>query len=129
MGGKDVAEARFNNRRAFEMSRNRWKNRTKLDERGPRCPRCGIHMAVFQHAKIGEKQVKQRYYYSKWFRCFNRKCKTTIVHQDRFRIYPNRVADNELSKQKWDIRDYNLPPWQEEPAQGSEIIDETDPLT
>jgi hypothetical protein len=105
------------------------KNRTKLGERGPRCPRCGIRMAVFQHAKIGEKQLKQRYYYSKWFRCFNRECKTTIVHQDRFRIYPNRVIDSKPSTQKRDIRDYNFPPWQEEPAKELEIIDDVDPLT
>jgi hypothetical protein len=55
-------------------------------ENGPACPRCGRPMQVREHDRIREKQLQQPFYYSRWFRCMHKNCKTTIVHRDEFKV-------------------------------------------
>lgn len=71
------------------------KNRLKLpnktavlDENGPLCPRCKRPMEVRVHKRITPRMLRQPYYYSRWHNCYYRDCKTTIVHLDKFKVYP-----------------------------------------
>jgi len=38
-----------------------------VSEDGPPCPRCGRPMQVREHDRIREKQLRQPFYYSRWF--------------------------------------------------------------
>jgi len=44
-------------------------------------------MQVRQHKQITEKQLKQPFFYLRWYYCLNRKCKTKQVMPDEFIIY------------------------------------------
>lgn len=50
-----------------------------VGKNGPPCPRCGRATQVRTHRSIGRKQLRQLYYYSRWFKCINNKCRTTLV--------------------------------------------------
>ena len=58
-----------------------------LDKQGPGCPRCGRPMQIREHDRIRPKQLRQPFYYSRWFRCMHKDCKTTIVHRDEFKVW------------------------------------------
>ena len=51
-----------------------------LNERGPGCPRCGRPMQVREHDRIREKQLRQPFYYSRWFRCMHKGCKRATAY-------------------------------------------------
>jgi len=42
---------------------------------------------VREHGGLTEKQLKQPFYYSRWFYCTNKACKTTLIMPDRFRVF------------------------------------------
>ena len=63
-----------------------------VSENGPPCPRCRRHMQVREHDRIREKQLRQPFYYSRWFRCMHKGCKTTIVHREEFKVW--NTAEN-----------------------------------
>jgi hypothetical protein len=54
---------------------------------GPGCPRCGRSTQIRTHREIRSKQRAQPYYYSRWFYCTNRDCKTTTYMQDRDKVW------------------------------------------
>jgi hypothetical protein len=37
---------------------------------------------------IGEKQLRAPFYYSRWYRCMNAECQTTLIMPNEFRVYP-----------------------------------------
>lgn len=54
---------------------------------GPPCPRCKHATAVREHPAITEKQLRQPFYYSRWYICRNPACKTTTIMPEEFRVY------------------------------------------
>jgi hypothetical protein len=54
---------------------------------GPPCPRCRRPTQIRMHREIGAKQLRQPYYYSRWFCCTNANCKTTTYMLDEFRVW------------------------------------------
>ena len=54
---------------------------------GEPCPRCGQMMRAFKHATIGKRQSNAPFYYSRWFRCYNVGCKTSVVTRDEDRVW------------------------------------------
>jgi hypothetical protein len=54
---------------------------------GDPCPRCGREMAVCEHDRITDKQLRQPFYYSRWFRCLRGDCRTTLVMPERFKVW------------------------------------------
>jgi predicted nucleic-acid-binding Zn-ribbon protein len=64
------------------------KNRIETDEDGIPCPRCGDISIVREHIEITEKLLSQPFYYSKWYICKNKHCKTTIFYDEGHRVYP-----------------------------------------
>ena len=53
---------------------------------GDPCPRCGVPMEIREHNGVGDKQVRQSYYYTRWFCCINKSCKTTLVMPERYKV-------------------------------------------
>jgi hypothetical protein len=61
-------------------------NRKRLDIPGAPCPRCFKTMTVFEHREMTDKLLRQSVYYSRWYRCDNPGCKTTLVMPPEFRV-------------------------------------------
>jgi hypothetical protein len=53
---------------------------------GDPCPRCGVPMQIREHNGIGEKQLRQPFFYTRWFCCMNLRCKTTVVMPERYKV-------------------------------------------
>ena len=58
---------------------------------GDRCPRCGVPMQIREPDSIGDRQQRQRFFYTRWFCCMNKQCKTTLVMPARYKV-ANPVA-------------------------------------
>jgi hypothetical protein len=74
--------------------RGRRKSTVVVSKSGPGCPRCHRPTQVRTHAKIGPKQLRQPYYFEKWFRCTHRDCITTQIMDPQY-IHWN---DNERAR-------------------------------
>jgi hypothetical protein len=53
---------------------------------GDPCPRCGLPMEIREHDGFADRQSRQRYYYTRWFCCMNKSCKTTVVMPERHKV-------------------------------------------
>jgi hypothetical protein len=53
---------------------------------GDLCPRCRQPMQIREHGRISEKQLRQPFYYSRWFLCCNPSCRTKLVMPPRFQV-------------------------------------------
>jgi hypothetical protein len=62
-------------------------SRTLHGEVGDPCPRCGLRTQVRAHIEITEQQLRQPWYYSRWFVCVNRDCRTTLIMPERFKVF------------------------------------------
>jgi hypothetical protein len=82
--------------------KHRWKlgdNQT-IGKRAPRfvvlgrdgvpCPRCGLPTEVRAHHEITEKQLRQPYYFSRWFYCRNPNCVVTSHMSEMYKVHPPR---------------------------------------
>ncbi len=99
------------------------RNRIETDEDGLPCPRCGNISIVREHIEITGKLLSKPYYYSKWFKCSNRHCKTDIFYDETYRVYPNKTEDvdrNTTKGSRLDEQELRLeaikqqlkPPWE-----------------
>lgn len=50
-----------------------------------RC-RCGVLAQAREHRELTTKQLRQPYYFSRWFNCLNQSCKTTIFMKDEYKV-------------------------------------------
>jgi hypothetical protein len=62
------------------------KNTKIVNLNGPPCFRCGCPTQIREHERITEKELAQPYYYSRWYNCPNRDCKTTLIHAEEFKV-------------------------------------------
>jgi hypothetical protein len=60
------------------------KSTVVVSEAGPSCPRCGVTTQVRTHAQIGPKQLRQPFYYKRWFRCTYDDCITTNIMDPQY---------------------------------------------
>jgi hypothetical protein len=58
---------------------------------GDPCPRCGVPTQIREHDGIGDKQLRQPFYYTRWFCCMNQSCKTTQVMPERHKVMNSLV--------------------------------------
>jgi hypothetical protein len=79
-----------------------------VSENGPPCPRCGRHMQVREHDCVREKQLRQPYYYSCWYNCSHRNCKTTLVMPEEYKVW-NDYQEGELARRLDAIREQLKP--------------------
>lgn len=70
---------------------------------GDLCPRCHQPTRIFEHREIGKKQRRQPFYYSRWFRCMNASCQTTLIMPERFRVW-NCSDDKRASLERWMVK-------------------------
>jgi hypothetical protein len=66
-----------------------------IKEEGPPCPRCGRPMQIREHDRIRAKQLRQPFFYRRWFRCMHDDCRTTLVMRDEFKVW-NSDQDRRL---------------------------------
>ena len=73
-------------------------------------------MEIHEHNSVGDKQLRQPFYYTRWFRCTNKSCKTTLVMPERYKVINSIVrsdpgADNMIAQPE--PADPNeRPPWE-----------------
>jgi hypothetical protein len=53
---------------------------------GDPCPRCGKPMQIRKYDAIDEQQLRQPSFYTRWFCCMNKACKTTLVMPTRYKV-------------------------------------------
>ena len=58
-----------------------------VSNEGVKCPRCNRPSQIREHIALTERQVRQPFYYSKWFSCFYPDCKTTVFMLDEFKVW------------------------------------------
>jgi hypothetical protein len=68
------------------------KKRTLVPGDGPPCPRCGEPSQIREHPEVTPKMLAQAYYYSRWFCCIQRDCRTNLFYDERYRVYPHQAA-------------------------------------
>ncbi len=93
------------------------KNKSIAIGHGPGCPRCSTPMEIRKHRVVGEKQLRQPFYYSQWYCCLNRKCRTTLVMPEEFKVYPDigsqDIALEVLEQEpKRESMQNETPPWE-----------------
>ena len=55
---------------------------------GPACSRCGEPTEVREHGEVTAKMLRQPFYFSRWYYCRNRECRTTLIMPDEFKVFP-----------------------------------------
>jgi len=64
-----------------------------VNQKGPPCPSCGRPTQVRRHDRIGEKQLRQPFYYVQWFYCTHDDCETTTYHTgDQFKVWKRAAS-------------------------------------
>jgi len=58
---------------------------------GPPCPRCGCPTEIREHERITAEEWAKSFYYSRWYNCRNRGCKTTAIMPDEFKVWKNEA--------------------------------------
>jgi hypothetical protein len=73
-----------------------------LGGQGPDCPRCGRPMQVREHDRIRAKQLRQPFYYSRWFYCTHKSCRTKTVMFEEFKV--NSEVESRLEAIRQQLR-------------------------
>ena len=89
------------------MKRN---NFNVLGNDGDCCPRCGELTQIREHIAISPKHLRQPFYYSRWFYCFNQNCITTMIMPEKFKVYREEV-DRDQQKRLELVKDQLDVPW------------------
>jgi hypothetical protein len=53
---------------------------------GDPCPRCGVPMQIREYDEVTKKKLRQLYFYTRWFCCMNKSCRTTLVMPERHKV-------------------------------------------
>lgn len=67
-------------------------------EVGKNCIKCGKPTEVREHTHISEKQLRQPYYFSKWYNCNNPTCKTSIFMDEKFKVWNRNKAAQKIKE-------------------------------
>jgi hypothetical protein len=77
-------------------------NRMLVPGDGDPCPRCGMAMQIYEHPQVTKHERRRPFYYSRWFRCMNDRCRTTTVLPDRYRVWNNNISKTRrLALEAW----------------------------
>lgn len=95
---------------------------------GDPCPRCKRATTVYEHLAITEKQLKQSYYFTRWFCCANKHCSTTMIMSEQYKVQNGKtkpkqpkVSDTQIWGDTWEEYDKTkspsvnvdgCPPWE-----------------
>jgi hypothetical protein len=53
---------------------------------GDPCLRCGVPMQIRKYDEVTKKKLRQPYFYTRWFCCMNKSCRTTLVMPARYKV-------------------------------------------
>jgi hypothetical protein len=67
-----------------------------IGDSGPSCPRCGRATKVITHAQIGPKQLRQPFYFERWFRCTHDDCITTNIMDEKYKRWNSNERARKL---------------------------------
>jgi hypothetical protein len=74
---------------------------------------------IREHDGVGEKQLRQPFYYRRWFCCTNKDCKTTMIMPERYKVMNPGGSDDtspdntRQTVMRPDLADPNeRPPWE-----------------
>jgi hypothetical protein len=59
--------------------------RVVIPGNGDPCPRCGVPMQIREYYEVTKKKLRQSYFYTRWFCCMNKRCRTTLSFNARRR--------------------------------------------
>jgi len=54
---------------------------------GPPCPRCKQQTEVREHVEVTAKELAKPFYFSRWYKCMNSRCKTTLIMPNEFKVF------------------------------------------
>jgi hypothetical protein len=60
-----------------------------VGKNGDPCPRCGCSTEIRQHKQVGAEQLRQPFYYSRWYYCANANCRTSMIMPEKFKVCPS----------------------------------------
>jgi len=80
-------------RKENDLGRGKKSTSVLVEGIGDECPRCGEPTEIREHVAITEKQLNQSIYYSRWFNCTNKKCRTTLIMPDRFKVFNKKKME------------------------------------
>lgn len=88
---------------------------------GPPCPRCRQPTKIRRHKRITPEMLERPFYYSQWYFCANRACKTQMIMPPEFRVFrcdpvpETKVEDVDIALAVLDrkvLYDGESPPWE-----------------
>jgi len=53
---------------------------------GDPCPRCRVPMQIREYSNLTDKHLHRPYFYTRWFCCMNKSCRTTLVMPERYKV-------------------------------------------
>jgi hypothetical protein len=74
---------------------------------GPACPRCGRPTQVRRHDRIRPKQLRQPFYYKRWFYCKHNDCRTTLYMQEAFKVWNDPFEGGEGGELRHHLRNHS----------------------
>ena len=83
VSGRHARKAR---RRIGKIRKSRFGKVIVVNEKGPRCSRCGMPTEVREHAVLRERQLRAPFYYARWYRCTTPTCNTTLIMPEEFKV-------------------------------------------
>jgi hypothetical protein len=69
------------------MSKRKHKSYVVIDGNGEPCPRCGGPTQIREHEQVTARQLRQPYYYSRWYYCVDQHCPTTMIMPEAFKVW------------------------------------------
>jgi hypothetical protein len=69
-----------------------------ISKSGPSCPRCRRPTQVRTHAQVGPKQLRQPYYFKRWYFCTNYDCRTTLIMEEQDKKWNDNARARKLQK-------------------------------
>jgi hypothetical protein len=76
------------------------KHRVITDEIGDPCPRCRQPTEVREHITVNAKHLRQPYYYRRWHYCVNKRCRTTFIMPERYRVWNDNAHGHALRQRQ-----------------------------
>jgi hypothetical protein len=65
---------------------------------GDPCPRCGVPMQIREYSNLTDKDLHRPYFYTRWFCCMNKSCRTTLVMPERYKVMNPAMLGDALEK-------------------------------
>lgn len=93
------------------------KNRVCISTDGRPCPRCKQPTHVYEHEKITDHELRRPFYYSRWYKCVNPSCITTMIMPEQFKVLCGALPENRniVWADDWkDVEEQSgKPPWED----------------